>query len=94
MGVNKIVVEKWLQENGFSLFGKVDSEENIKYFYLDEYGINLLIDYNTGIFEMSWIIPHSTFSIESGEMAPVWNLNHLDKMCKRFRKEVRAHGKQ
>lgn len=93
MGVNKIVVEAWLKENGFSLLCERRFSETVEFVYVDENGVNISIDFNTGEFYMSWVIPRSTFTIESGKAAPVWNLNHLDKMCRKFRKEVRVHGK-
>ena len=92
MGVNKIVVEKWLEENGFSQWCICCHSNEVQ--YMDREGVNLWINWESGDFRFAWVIPKSVFKIVSGGMSPVWRLDHLDKMYTKFLMEVRAHGKQ
>ena len=84
MGVNKTVVTKWaVCRNGYN------TEDQ----YIDEDGINIWINWESGNFRFAWVIPHTVFKIVSGDMSPVWRLDHLEKMYNKFLREVTVHGK-
>ena len=90
--VNKQAIENWLEGNGFTKWAICRNGYDIEEQYIDTDGINLWINWESGMFRFAWLIPKSVFKIVSGEMSPVYSITHLDKMYTRFLREVRAHG--
>lgn len=93
MGVNKAVVIKWLEDSGFTKWAVCRNGYNTEDQYIDEDGINIWINWEFGNFRFAWVIPHTVFKIVSGDMSPVWRLDHLEKMYNKFLREVTVHGK-
>lgn len=93
MGVNKTVVTKWLEENGFTKWAVCRNGYNTEDQYIDGDGINIWINWESGNFRFAWVIPYTVFKIVSGDMSPVWRLDHLEKMYNKFLREVTVHGK-
>lgn len=90
MKVNKQAIENWLEGNGFKRM--VVCKSTNEYLYVDGNGINIWINWDSGIFKFAWRIPHTFFKILSGDMTPVYRIDHLDKMYTKFLREVRSHG--
>lgn len=89
MNVSKNKIQKWLTEKGFTRWAVYHGSNTDQ--YMDADGVNLWINWESGNFRMEWMIPHSIFRIVSGDMFPVWKLDHLERMYNRFLREVRAH---
>lgn len=92
MKVNKQYIENWLEGNGFSKWAVCRNSYDTEDQYMDKDGINLWINWESGAFRFAWLIPQSVFKIVSGDMSPVYRINHLDKMYTKFLREVRSHG--
>ena len=91
--VNKTVVTKWLEDSGFTKWAVCRNGYNTEDQYIDGDGINIWINWESGNFRFAWVIPHTVFKIVSGDMSPVWRLDHLEKMYNKFLREVTVHGK-
>lgn len=50
MGVNKTVVTKWLEENGFTKWAVCRTDYNTEDQYIDGDGINIWINWESGNF--------------------------------------------
>lgn len=90
MGVSKIAVETWLEEMKFSRWAVNNCTGEVQ--YMDDNGVNLWVNWETGNFRFGWLIPCSLFKIVSGDLSPVWRLDHLEKTYARFLREVKGHG--
>ena len=92
-GVNKRVVRKWFEVSGFTKWAVCRNGYNTEDQYIDGDGINIWINWESGIFRFAWVIPHTVFKNVCGDMSPVWRLDHLEKMYNKFLREVTVHGK-
>ncbi|MGN0374947.1 MAG: hypothetical protein ACI4EN_05545 [Butyrivibrio sp.] len=92
MKVNKQSIENWLEGNGFTKWAVCRNGYDTEDQYMDKDGVNLWINWESGAFRFAWLIPHSVFKIVSGDMSPVYRIDHLDKMYTKFLREVRSHG--
>lgn len=91
MAIGKETAKMWLSGKGFVRYSISCTTREEQ--YMDQDGVNLFVNFETGDFRFAWMIPHSLFRIESGNMSPVWNLDFLEKMYQRFLKEVAVHKK-
>ena len=73
---------------GFTQWATIMSGGKTYIQYIDNSGINLLVNWDTGEFTMKWNIPQSIFTIECPECSPIINEEHFKKMYLRFREVV------
>ena len=84
---------KRVVKNNRPIWAVCRNGDNTEDQYMDTTGINLWINWESGNFRFAWMIPHTVFKIVSGDMSPVWRLDHLEKMYNKFLREVTVHGK-
>lgn len=58
---------------------------------MEEAGVKNYTDEDGFLFER--IVQNRKSMDESGDMSPVWRLDHLEKMYNKFLREVTVHGK-
>lgn len=59
-----------------------------EYHYLDDFGINIIINPETKEFSLRWMIPRSIFTIECPSCSPYDNEEHFDKIYNKFLQTV------
>ena len=57
--------------------------------FIDEFGINLIVDIDNLEFELLYLVPKSIFRFITPKCSPFNNEEHFKSMYRKFRKEVR-----
>jgi hypothetical protein len=73
--------------------GNPDSGKEYNYRFIDDLGINILINPNNKGFSFSYIVDF-IFRLESDEFTPLDYTNHFDKAYLRFRKIVEKYSEE
>lgn len=73
--------------------GKADSGKEYSYRFLDDLGINILINPNNKGFSFSYIVDF-VFTLNSYEFTPLDYKDHFDKQYMRFRKIVEKYSRE
>ena len=90
MGVNKTVVTKWLEDSGFTKWAVCRNGYNTEDQYIDEDGINIWINWESGNFRFAWVIPHTVFKIVTnfyGRLQFMASSEKLKKLIEEVREE-------
>lgn len=73
------------EKYGFVQWAIMNRGDSRVYQFMDEQGINLFVDFNTGEFYMKWNIPKTLFTIECPKCSPISNVEHFEKMYNKFK---------
>lgn len=69
----------------FSELAVIRNGESRIHQFMDKQGINLFVNFDTGEFYMKWLIPNTIFKIECPKCSPISNVEHFEKMYKKFK---------
>ena len=56
--------------------------------FMDNYGINFIINPQNDSFELSWMIPNTIFTINCPSCSPFSDDNHFHKFYRKFKRVV------
>lgn len=56
--------------------------------FMDRFGINLIVEIETGEFELKWSIPKSIFTVECPSCSPFSNDEHFYKIYRKFKHTI------
>jgi hypothetical protein len=91
MEEKRITLDEIIEQYGLTLWATIKTEKGKTYQYMDFDGINVLINDWDKSFQLKWMVPRSSITLENPNCSPYDHPNHFDKHYKRFRDAVATY---
>lgn len=80
-------VKEIAEKRGFTLWATINGKTLQ---FMDRFGVNIIVNADTGEFELKRLIPKSIFTMECPSCSPFDNDEHFSKIYRAFRRVTRT----